>query len=262
MRDERRPDVNGRPLRIPMRVQGRLQNFMELKMSMRDVVMAISALSLTIVGIYYGARFIRIKNYLLGWEWVILGFSASNMLLAAVFQNAFFEGVAMYCDAFSRGVGFPLIATLGFIELFTGRKFSKGFDVLLFVGGALFAWAARTIWIGSAGLEMTYVILLPIFSLLMLYFAYRLCAARIYGHGVAMLAVVGALIYISLLEGHFIVIPGEETNVLFNWLTLAMFVWAVAFTECFYAYHAYAKKAGLLGKHDNGLESGVRAVSF
>ena len=231
-------------------------------MGMRDFVMAISALSLAIVGIYYGVRFIRIKNYLLGWEWVILGFSAANMLLAVVLQNTFFEGVALYCDAFSRGVGFPLIATLGFVELFTGRKFSKAFNLSVFVGGALFAWGARTIWMDSAGLQLAFIVLGQVFFLLLLYFAYRLFSARIFGHGVAVLVILAALIIVSLLEGQFVVIPGEETNVLFNWLTLAMFVWAISFAECFYAYCAYAKKTGRFGAHGSELSSGARAVSI
>jgi len=213
-------------------------------MSARDALMMLSALSLAIVGLYYGARFIRIKNYLLGWEWVILGFSASNMMTAIFTQNAFFEEVALYCDAFSRGVGFPLIATLGFAELFTGRKYSKTFDFTVFAGGAAFAWAARTVWANTTGLEIFYMAVGQVFGLLLLYFAYRLFAARLVGHALAIVGVVAALILISLLEGGFIAFPGEATNVLFNWLTVAQFTWALAFAECYYAYCAMARKSG------------------
>jgi hypothetical protein len=230
-------------------------------MSARDAVMLLSALSLAIVGIYYGARFIRIKNYLLGWEWVILGFSASNMLLAVVTQQAFFEAVAMYCDAFSRGVGIPIIATLGFVELFTGRKYSKTVDVALFAGGAVFAWAARTVWLHSPGLEIAYMVVGQVFNLLLLNFAYRLFAARLVGHGVAILSTLVALIGISLLEGGFTAFPGEATNVLFNWLTFAMFVWALSFAECFYAYRALERKAGAPEVHAKGGRVGARTTS-
>jgi hypothetical protein len=213
--------------------------------------MLLSALSLAIVGIYYGTRFIRIKNYLLGWEWIILGFSASSMLLAVATQRTFFEEVSLYCDAFSRGVGIPLIATLGFIELFSGRKLPKTIGIILFAGGAAFAWAARTVWAHTPGLEITYLVVGQVFNLVMLYFAYRLFAARITGHGVAILIAMVALIAISLLEGGFIAFPGEATNVLFNWLTLAMFIWSLSFAECFYAYRALERKAGASGAHCN-----------
>ena len=183
------------------------------------------------------------------------------MLLAVATQRGFFEEVALYCDAFSRGVGFPLIATLGFAELFTGRKFSKTFDFVLFAGGAAFAWAARTVWAGTPGLEITYMAVGQVFNLVLLYFAYRLFAARIFGHGVATLAILAALTVVSLLEGGFIAFPGEATNVLFNWLTMAMFIWALSFAECFYAYRALERKAGASEVHGKAANFGARTTS-
>ncbi|MCY4757130.1 hypothetical protein [Pelomonas aquatica] len=208
-------------------------------MNARDLVSVIATLSLIFTGIYFGIRFLKLKNQLLGWEWIVLGFSASNILLGILLQNASFTAVGFFCDAFSRGVGFPVIATLGFVELFKGRKFSWQFDVAAFAGGAAFALAARTVWLESPTLQQFYLVAGLPFNVCMLYFAARLFAVRLVGHGIAILAGLAALWGISLLEGGYIAFPGEETNVLFNWLTIAEFVWAVVFAQYFFAYRAY-----------------------
>lgn len=213
-------------------------------MSARDLVMIVSDLSLVFTGYYFGFRFLKLGNRLLGWEWVVLAFSASNLLLGIVLQSAFFEGVAFFCDAFSRGVGFPVIATLGFVELFSGRKFSWQFDVAAFAGGAVFAWAARTVWAESQALQQFYIVAGQVFTFCMLYFAFRLFAVRLVGHGIAIIVGLIALSGVSLLEAGVIAFPGEATNVLFNWLTIAMFVWALAFAQYFFAYRAYEAVAG------------------
>ncbi len=212
-------------------------------MSARDLVMGIATLSLIFTGYYFGYRFLKLRNTLLGWEWIVLAFSASNVLLGTLLKNPSFEAVAFYCDAFSRGVGFPVIATLGFVELFRGRKFSWQFDVAAFSGGAVFAWAARTVWAESQILQQFYMVVGQVFALCMLYFAVRLFAIRLVGHGVAVIAGLVALLAISLLEGGFFTFPGEETNVLFNWLTIAQFVWALVFAHYFFAYRAYETAA-------------------
>ncbi len=208
-------------------------------MSARDVLMVVSSLALTFTGFYFGRRFLRLDNRLLGWEWVVLGFSAANMALAGLTQQPLFEAVSYYCDAFSRGVGFPVIAVLGFVELFRGRKFSWQFDVVAFAGGAVFAWAARTVWAESPALQQFYMVAGLTFNLCMVYFAVRLFAVRLVAHGVAIIVGLVALIGVSLLEGGFIAFPGEETNVLFNWLTVALLVWALVFAHYFFAYRAY-----------------------
>ena len=213
-------------------------------MSMRDLVMIIADLSLIFTGYYFGYRFLRLGNKLLGWEWVVLAFSASNLLVGILLQSPSFEAVAFYCDAFSRGVGFPLIATLGFVELFRGRKFSWQFDVVAFAGGAVFAWAARTVWAESQTLQQFYMVAGQVFNVCMLYFAARLFAVRLVGHGMAIIVGLIALFGISLLEGGFIAFPGEETNFLFNWMTIALFVWALVFAQYFFAYRAYEAVTG------------------
>lgn len=201
--------------------------------------MSIATLSLIFTGIYFGIRFLKLKNKLLGWEWIVLGFSASNILLGIVLQNEYFTAVGYFCDAFSRGIGFPVIATLGFVELFKGRKFSWQFDVAAFAGGAVFALAARTVWAESPTLQHFYLVVALPFDLCMLYFAARLFAVRLLGHGLAVLIGLVVLLCIGLLEGGYLAFPGEETNVLFNWLTIAQFVWALVFAQYFFAYRAY-----------------------
>jgi hypothetical protein len=231
-------------------------------MNARDVVMIISDLSLIFTGYCFGVRFLRLGNRLLGWEWIVLAFSASNLLLGILLRNASFEAVAFYLDAFSRGVGFPVIATLGFVELFTGRKFSWQFDVAAFAGGAVFAWAARTVWAESQTLQQFYMVASQVFNVCMLCFAARLFTVRLVGHAIGIIAGLIALFGVSLLEGGYIAFPGEETNVLFNWLTIALFVWALAFAQYFYAYRAYeAARGGQRTSGDGACERERRTAS-
>jgi hypothetical protein len=231
-------------------------------MSARDFVMIIAAFSLAFTGLYYGTKFLRLGSRLLGWEWVVLGVSSTSMLLAILFQSAFFEAASFYFDAFSRGVGFPVIATLGFVELFRGRKFPWQFDVAAFAAGAVFAWAARTVWAESPTLQEFYMVAGVVFNLCMLYFAAKLFAVRLVGHGIGIIAGLIALVGVSLLEGGFIAFPGEETNVLFNWLTIALFVWALVFAQYFFAYRAYeAVTGGQRVSGDGARGRGERAAS-
>lgn len=213
-------------------------------MSARDLVTVLSSWSLVFTGLYYGVKFLKLGNKLLGWEWIVLAFSAANMSLAFLLQGAVFEAISLYCDAFSRAVGFPVIATLGFVELFRGRKFPWQLDVAAFAGGAAFAWAARTVWAESQLLQQYYMVAGLVFSVCMLYFAVRLFTARLVGHGIAIIVGLIVLFGVSLLEGGFIAFPGEETNVFLNWLTVGQFVWALVFAQYFFAYRAYEGATG------------------
>ncbi|HCF0446458.1 TPA: hypothetical protein NH694_004693, partial [Pseudomonas aeruginosa] len=95
----------------------------------------LSCILLVISGLFYGAAFIRRKNYLLGLEFLIVGISASNFttFIATGWQANY--NIAIFLDAFSRGVGVPVIATLGLMAVTHDYKPSPAKDILIFVAG-------------------------------------------------------------------------------------------------------------------------------
>lgn len=72
-------------------------------MEPRDLFALLSCILLVISGLFYGAAFIRRKNYLLGLEFLIVGISASNFttFIATGWQANY--NIAIFLDAFSRG---------------------------------------------------------------------------------------------------------------------------------------------------------------
>lgn len=57
-------------------------------MSSRDMMIYTAVSSLVWVGFYYGYRFLKLKNDMLGYEWFFLAVSATNVILdkAGVFE--------------------------------------------------------------------------------------------------------------------------------------------------------------------------------
>lgn len=104
-------------------------------MEPRDLFALLSCILLVISGLFYGAAFIRRKNYLLGLEFLIVGISASNFttFIATGWQANY--NIAIFLDAFSRGVGVPVIATLGLMAVTHDYKPSPTKDILIFVAG-------------------------------------------------------------------------------------------------------------------------------
>jgi hypothetical protein len=95
---------------------------------------------LIVSGLCYGAAFIRRKNYLLGVEFLIVGVSATNFATFMATGWMANYNIAMFLDAFSRGVGIPIIAALGLMAVTHNYKPSVTSDVILFLAG--FAAAA------------------------------------------------------------------------------------------------------------------------
>ncbi|MEX6867297.1 hypothetical protein AB2D15_34770, partial [Pseudomonas aeruginosa] len=84
---------------------------------------------------FHANTHIRRKNYLLGLEFLIVGISASNFttFIATGWQANY--NIAIFLDAFSRGVGVPVIATLGLMAVTHDYKPSPAKDILIFVAG-------------------------------------------------------------------------------------------------------------------------------
>lgn len=207
---------------------------------LRDILIASGMLALVATGFGFGLRFWRQDNILLGAEWFILGFSALNFALWVAFGfQASFE-ISMICDAFSRSIGIPVVATLGLAKLTHGFDVSKTTKWLLLVGGFPLAYALLAFPPIQPALPYAFFVCGLIATIFLVYFAIRLARVGEQAHALGITLVNISFVIIALLEG-IIAIPGDETNLILNFFFLAGWVWAIGFAEIYFAYQALAR---------------------
>jgi hypothetical protein len=183
----------------------------------------------------YGWKFLRKRNYLLGVEWLVITFSASNFLLYMLSGSPAAYGISYFCDAFSRGFGIPVIAIAGLMVVTHRYRPSIFADVWFFVVGI--AAGAVLVATDSALKPYFYVVMWAMFSVYLGYFAWRLMSVgekrRAMG---VILALLSSLAIACIYD--FYKIPGEDTNILINFYVLAALTWSYVLFELYYAYCA------------------------
>lgn len=209
-------------------------------MDLRDILIVSGMLALVATGLGLGYRFWRQDNILLGAEWVILGFSALNFALWVAFGFQLSFEISMVCDAFSRSIGIPIVATLGLAKLTHGFDVSKTTKWLLLVGGFPLAYGLLAYPPIQPVLPYAFFACGIVANIFLIYFALRLARVGEQGHALGITLVNISFIIIALLEG-IIAIPGDETNLILNFFFLAGWVWAIGFAEIYFAYQALAR---------------------
>lgn len=209
-------------------------------MDLRDILIASGMLALVTTGFGLGLRFWREGNVLLGAEWIILGFSALNFALWVAFGFQISFEISMLCDAFSRSIGIPIVATLGLAKLTHGYDVSKATKWLLLVGGFPLAYGLLAYPPIQSALPYAFFACGLVANIFLVYFAVRLARVGEQGHAVGITLVNVSFVVIALLEGIF-AIPGDETNLILNFFFLAGWVWALGFAEIYFAYQALAR---------------------
>jgi len=213
----------------------------------REILLLCSIPTLILSGWYYGWKFLKARNYLLGIEWWVLGFSATNMFAYTATRLEVFGAITYFCDAFSRALGVPLIAMLGLMVVTHRFKPSHVVEALLFASAAIVATLARTLWADAAGLQYFYIATSAAFTFYILYFIWRLARAGFSLHGAAMFVGIAAIWIVALWEGGFLQVPNEDNNLFLNLFFIAHIVWALFFAEIYYAYRALDRSTGQEG---------------
>ncbi|MDP8772193.1 hypothetical protein QZR43_06285 [Serratia marcescens] len=204
-------------------------------MELIDIFALFSCVLLVVCGLYYGAAFVRRKNYLLGVEFLIVGISATNFttFIATGWQTNY--DVAIFLDAFSRGVGVPIVGTLGLMAVTHGYKPSPAKDFILFLA----AFSVTAIYFLSTAfkpwLPYFYVLMWALYTLYLLYFIWCLARAGEFLHALATLLGGGAGGTIAL-KYDFFPILGDGTKMVF--MTCAFLTWSYMMAQLFYAYCA------------------------
>jgi len=213
-------------------------------MDLRTFILCVASSALALGGIVYGVKFNKKGNYLVGYEWLILALSSSNALIYFATGLPISLHVAHFFDAFSRAFGVPIVTTLGLMTLTHGYKPSIRTDIVLFAGS--FAGTAVLVTVGSIAplLPYLYLVMWVLFSIYLAYFARQLLNVGEARQASALLfAMVLNLVIASIYD--FYKIPGEETNIVFNFFTLALFTWAYLTVQVYYAYCALERARGL-----------------
>ncbi|OWJ90185.1 hypothetical protein [Metapseudomonas furukawaii] len=211
-------------------------------MQVIDILALVSCLLLALSGWVYGAKFIRRKNYLLGLEWWVVGFSASNFLVFIATSSEFNYGISLFLDSFSRSFGMPIIATLGLMAVTHNYKPSLMKDLMLFAAafaGTCFVYLSDSF---DEPRPYFYVIMWSGYSIYLSYFIVQLMRA---GEGMHALATaVGAAVLLAVaITYDFFPIPGDDTHMIF--MTWAFFTWSYSAIQMYYAYCALERAKGV-----------------
>lgn len=204
-------------------------------MDMQYGILCFCTFVLVLTSLIYGIKFLKRRNYLLGIEWLIVTFSASNFLFFAVTDVRAAYNVSYFCDAFSRGFGIPVVTVAGLMAVTHSYRPSLLTDVLLFAG-ALAGGAVLVAVDAVAPVKpYFYLVMWSAFSLYLAYFAWRLLNLGELAHAVGVALVLASAQAIASIYD-FYQLPGDQDHLLFY--TFAGLTWSFLCVEMYYAYCA------------------------
>ncbi|MCC7706048.1 hypothetical protein IGS59_27775 [Janthinobacterium sp. GW460P] len=202
-------------------------------MEFKYYVYCFADIMLIVTSLIFGLKFLKKRNYLLGGELLVVGFSATNLLINALTELPAFLNVSLFCDAFSRAFGIPVITVAGMMVATHRFRPSTLLDVTLFTAGlavTVFVWQADFL---SAVKPYFYLVMWTLFSVYLLGFAFRLARA---GEKLQAASVVLAMLFAQTIASiyDFYHIPGDDDHVIFY--SFALLAWSFL---GFSLYHAY-----------------------
>jgi hypothetical protein len=222
----------------------------------RTALLLLGCFSLAFSGLYYGFRFLKLGNQILGYEYLIVGCSSVNFLFynATLYQPSY--ELMLYLDSFSRAFGFPVLGTLGFMVLNHKLQISSVSKVALFAVTLALTPLILYAEFFESVLAYFYLIMMYPFCLYMFYVAKRLFDIKQFGLGVfSIVTTLGNALIATIYD--FYIIPGEETNVVFNFFFLALITWSVGFVAMYYAYVALHRAAEVSSRAKDDSLSGI-----
>lgn len=216
----------------------------------RTALLLLGCFFLAFSGFFYGLKFLKLGNQILGYEYLIVGSSSVNFLFynATLYPSSY--ELMLYLDSFSRAFGFPVLGTLGFMLITHQLQLSTRSKVLLFsITLALTAVILYSDFFTPA-LAYFYLVVMYPFCLFMLYVAKKVLDLKKIKVGLSLVFTTIANIVIASIYD-FYKIPGEETNVVFNFFFLALMTWSSAFVAMYYAYVALYESKNTAGQKNS-----------
>ncbi|WP_175763034.1 hypothetical protein [Burkholderia ambifaria] len=204
-------------------------------MEPKFLLYCLADLALIATSLIYGVKLLRKRNALLGFEWLITTFSATNLMLNALTGEPAFFSVSLFCDAFSRGFGIPIITIAGMMAVTHRYKPSIFIDVVYVVGalaGTVVVWTADFM---VQPKPYFYLVMWSLFSVYLVYVVKRLLGAGEKRTAVSMIvALVSTQIIASIYD--FYRIPGDSDHMIFY--IFALLSWSYLSVALYYAYGA------------------------
>ncbi|HBO3911640.1 hypothetical protein ACM79C_06425 [Pseudomonas aeruginosa] len=205
-------------------------------MEIKEALALLSSVFLIVCGVVYGLKYVRgRKNYLLGFEWLIVAFSASNLLVFLMTGWEVNYSISFFLDAFSRAFGVPIVAVLGLMAVTHDYKPSVAKDIMIFAVTFAATFVLVLADFAQGPLPYFYLFMWSCYTLYLAYFTWRLLRAGESLHALlnALLAVAGLVIAIVY---DFFPIPGDDDKMVF--MIYALAIWGCQIVQQYYAYGA------------------------
>ena len=204
-------------------------------MELKYIVYCLADVMLIATSLIYGIKFLKKRNYLLGGELLVVAFSASNLLVNALTEIPMYLNVSLFCDAFSRSFGIPVIGIAGLMAVSHRFRPSALVDVVLFALGLVVTVVVWTANFLSAPKPYFYLAMWTLFSVYLLLFAAKLVRAGEKLQAMnTILAMTAAQAIASIYD--FYHIPGDDDHVIFY--SFALLTWSFLGIAMYYGYCA------------------------
>lgn len=188
--------------------------------------------------LYFGTfKFFQKGNPILCAEWAVMAISMTNITIWIFTQQQWQYDFSMYLDAFSRVAGMNLLVVFGFLAVTHKYKPSILADVFILFGvGAI---AAILMYIDFMEPVRPFVFFAVHFMFLpfLMLLTWKLFSMGNRALGIHMIITTLLLTYIHSIAD-FYPIPGDATNVLYNYAFMAFTFWAYGYLVIYFAYVA------------------------
>lgn len=205
-------------------------------MEIKEALALLSSVFLIVCGVVYGLKYVRVrKNYLLGFEWLIVAFSASNLLFFLLTGFGPSYSVSFFLDAFSRAFGVPIVVVLGLMAVTHNYKPSVTKDIVIFAVTFAATFVLVLADFVKGPLPYFYLFMWFCYTAYLIYFTWRLLRASEHLHALLNALATAAALAIAIVYDFF-PIPGDEDKMVF--MIFALTVWGCQIIQQYYAYGA------------------------
>ncbi len=205
-------------------------------MEIKEVLALLASVFLIVCGVVYGLKYVRVrKNYLLGFEWLIVAFSASNLLFFLLTGFGPSYSISFFLDAFSRAFGVPIVALLGLMAVTHGYKPSLAKDIMIFAAAFAATFVLVLADFVKGPLPYFYLFMWFCYTAYLAYFTWRLLRAGEAMHAALNALATAAALAIAIVYDFF-PIPGDDDKMVF--MIYALTVWGCQIVQQYYAYGA------------------------
>ncbi len=188
--------------------------------------------------LYFGTfKFFQKGNLILCAEWAVMAISMTNITIFIFTQRQWQYDFSMYLDAFSRVAGMNLLIVLGFLAVTHKYKPSVLADVFILFGvGAIAAILMYVDYMDPVRPFVFFAVYFMFLPFLML-LTWKMFSMGNRALGVHMIITTLLLTYIHSIAD-FYPIPGDATNVLYNYAFMAFTFWAYGYLVIYFSYAA------------------------